>query len=120
MEEKSEKNISYIVLICGEALAILMDTWFVKLAHYCSEAYSVVGYLSISLIPLLIMGILLAVYGGIKQNTGCCVELLLGIVNMVLIFLSMAGVNLLTRYTGTTIFSGFCLGIVGDSLRKSK
>ena len=94
-----KKNISYIVLICGEALAILMDTWFVK---------------------LLIMGILLAVYGGIKQNTGCCVELLLGIVNMVLIFLSMAGVNLLTRYTGTTIFSGFCLGIVGDSLRKSK
>lgn len=115
-----KKNISYIVLICGEALEILMDTWFVKLANYCSKTYSVVGYLSISLIPLLIMGILLAVYGGIKPNTGCWVELLLGIVDIVLIFSSLAGVNVLTRYTGTTIFSGFCLGIVGGSLRKSK
>ena len=117
-KEKMKKGVSYIILLSGEALAILIDTWFVKLGKYCSETYSVVGSLSLSLFPLLIMGILLAIYGMIKKDTSCFAELLLSIINIVLMSLSFAGVNLLIRYTGTTIFSGFCFGVVGYSLKK--
>lgn len=47
-KEGMKKGVSYIILLSGETLAILIDTWFVKLGKYCIEAYSVVGSLSLS------------------------------------------------------------------------
>lgn len=106
---KKNKLISSIILICANVIAILRDSWCVVLAQHFAKSYSAAGYMAVRCIPLIAIGILLAVYAFIKVEDKYFIEPILLVLNALLLLLNLKFL-IFRDYTGIAVFAGFCIG----------
>ena len=114
---KKNKLISSIILICANVIAILRDSWCVVLAQHFAKSYSAAGYIAVRCIPLIAIGILLAVYAFIKAEDKCFIEPILLVLNALLLLLNLKFL-IFRDYTGIAVFAGFCIGAAVFRLKR--
>jgi hypothetical protein len=117
MKKNKLKLISTIVLICANVIAILRDSWCVVLAQHFAKSYSAAGYMAVRCIPLIAIGILLAVYAFTKAEDKYFIEPILLVLNALLLLLNLKFL-IFRDYTGIAVFAGFCIGAAVFRLKR--